>query len=275
MPTVYRGFMSLTARVLSRVLATFAVVVPCSFARAETPIFLALPGFDREGVEALQVNGDAVVNGSELRLTRDKDHLWGAALYTNFATLGPESSFSSYFTFKMTRVPPSKDEGADGFAFLVQTNLTSKGGEGRTIGYAGAGPSLLIEFDTHKNGDFGDPNNNHIGINLNGNTRSVITKDAPFKLNSGDVYHTWVDYDGTKGLLEIRLSDSSKRPTEATFSHWIDLSDLFAGSVYVGFSAATGASHEQHDITSFYFHNELVEGGLNPESHEYVTDPVR
>ena len=267
--------MSLTARVLSRVIATFAVVVPCSFARAETPIFLALPSFDREGVEALQVNGDAVVNGSELRLTRDKDHLWGAALYTNFATLGPESSFSSYFTFKMTRVPPSKDEGADGFAFLVQTNLTSKGGEGRTIGYAGAGPSLLIEFDTHKNGDFGDPNNNHIGINLNGNTRSVVTKDSPYRMNNGALYHTWVDYDGTKGLLEIRLSDSSTRPTEATFSHWIDLSDLFAGSVYVGFSAATGASHEQHDITSFYFHNELVEGGLNPESHEYVTDPVR
>jgi hypothetical protein len=175
----------------------------------------------------------------------------------------------------MTRLPPSKDEGADGFAFLVQTNLTSKGGEGRTIGYAGAGPSLLIEFDTHKNGDFGDPNNNHIGINLNGNNRSVVTADAPFRMNSGDIYHAWVDYDGNKGLLEIRLSDSSKRPSEATLANLIDLSDLLAESVYVGFSAATGASHEQHDITSFYFHNSLVDGGINPESTEYVTDPVR
>jgi hypothetical protein len=267
--------MSSASRFLSRLVATIAVAAPCSFARAETPIFLALPSFEAEGVEALQVNGDAVVNGPDLRLTRDKVHLWGAALYSNFATLGPESSFSSYFTFRMTRVPPSTDAGADGFAFLVQTNLTSKAGEGRTIGYAGAGPSLLIEFDTYKNGDFGDPNNNHIGINLNGNNRSVVTKDAPFKMNSGDVYHTWVDYDGNKGLLEIRLSDSSKRPAEATFSHYIDLSDLFAGSVYVGFSAATGASREQHDITSFYFHNELVEGGLNPADNEYITDPVR
>jgi hypothetical protein len=264
-----------TARFLSRLFVALAVVSPCSIARAETPIFLALPSFDHEGVEALQVNGDAVVSGPNLRLTRDKDHLWGAALYTNFATLGPESSFSAYFTFKMTRLQPDKDEGADGFAFLVQTNLTSKGGEGRTIGYAGAGPSLLIEFDTHKNGDFGDPNNNHIGINLNGNTRSVVTADAPFRMNTGSVCHAWVDYDGNKGLLEIRLSDSSKRPTEATFTHFIDLSDLFAGSVYVGFSAATGASHEQHDISSFYFHNALVEGGINPESTEYITDLAR
>lgn len=266
--------MSSLLRSLLTTAATMATVFPLA-ARAETPITMALSGFNTEAAETFQIDGEGKVVGSDLRLTRDEPFMWGAALNTHFATLEPDASFSSYFTFAMSKPNGNAAMGADGLAFLVQTNLTSKRGEGSTIGYLGAGPSLAIEFDTYQNGYAEDPNSNHIGINLNGKAKSVATVSSPYRLSDGTTYHVWVDYDGSATKLDVRISDSEKRPAEPTLSHTIDLSDLFTGAVYVGFSAATGASHEQHDIKSLYFHRQFVEGGLNPSSNEYVTDSLR
>lgn len=267
--------MSSKIRSLLTTAATVVMVVPSIAAYAETPITLAVPSFESEEAEAFQVHGDATFHGADLRLTRDEAQLWGAALNKNFINLNPDASFSSHFTFRMSQPNGNQAGGADGFAFLVQTNLTSERGEGSTIGYRGAGPSLVIEFDTYQNGYAEDPNNNHIGINLNGKVKSIATVKSPFIMNNGSTYYVWVDYDGNATKLDIRISDSSTRPAEATLSHTIDLSDLYTGAVYVGFSAATGAGHEQHDIKSLYFHREFVEGGLNPSANEYVTDPSR
>lgn len=267
--------MSTLLRSLFTTVATAAMALPSITASAETPITLALPAFNTEEAEAFQVNGDAAVNGAELRLTRDLPHVWGAALNKNFINLNPDSSFSAYFTFSMSQPNGGKTGGADGFAFLVQTNLTTERGEGSTIGYRGAGPSLVVEFDTYQNGYADDPNDNHIGINLNGKVKSIATARAPYLMNNGATYHVWVDYDGSATKLDIRISDSTTRPAEPTLSHIIDLSDLYTGAVFVGFSAATGAGHEQHDIKSLYFHREFVEGGLNPSGNEYVTDLSR
>ena len=267
--------MSYILRSLLSAAAVVATVLPSTGVRAETPITLALPGFDSESVEAFQINGDAKVIGSSLRLTPDVAFQWGAALDTHFATLNPDASFSAYFTFAMSQPNGTKTMGADGLAFLVQTNLTSKRGEGGTVGYLGAGPSVVIEFDTYQNGHAEDPDDNHIGVNLDGKIKSIATVRSPYRLNNGSTYHAWVDYDGTKTKLEVRISDSEKRPTDATLSHTIDLSDVFTGAVFVGFSAATGAGHEQHDIKSVYFHREFVEGGLNPAGNDYITEPLR
>jgi hypothetical protein len=267
--------MSSILRTLLTTATAVATLFPYGAARAETPITLALPGFDSESVAAFQIHGDAKIVGSDLRLTPDEGFHWGAALDTHFATLGPDASFSSYFTFAMSQPNGSKTMGADGLAFLVQTNLTSKRGDGGSIGYLGAGPSVAIEFDTYQNGHAEDPDNNHIGISLDGKVKSIATAPSPYRLNDGNTYHVWVDYDGSKTKLEIRISDSPKRPAEATLSHIKDLSDVFTGAVYIGFSAATGAGHQQHDIKSVYFHREFVEGGLNPDENEYVTDSLR
>lgn len=264
--------MSFVPRAFLALMSCATLWIPSRAALAETPITLAMPSFNSEASEAFQINGDAIVSGSDLRLTKDAPFLWGAALNKNFTTLGADASFSAYFTFSMATA--SQASGADGLAFLMQTNLTSKPGEGRTIGYAGAGPSVAIEFDTFLNGDSADPSDNHIGINLNSSTKSVAAVPAPVALNNGSVYHVWVDYNGAEKNLEVRISDSENRPPEATLQHTVDLSEIFPGAVFLGFSAATGAGHEEHNIKSLYFHREFVEGGLIPSQNEYVTDPA-
>lgn len=232
-------------------------------------IALAVPSFTNENAELLQVTGDALVKDGRLRLTRDEHHLSGTALYHPAHSLGDNRSFSAYFSFRMWRPSGAKELGADGLVFVLQNNLSSLPGMGQDMGYKGAGHSLNIEFDTFQNGANKDPDSNHVGVNLDGNSASVSTVKAPVILNDGKVYHAWVDYDGDQHLLEVRLSSSAERPTDPLLAYTMDVTDVLDSDVFVGFTAATGGFRQQHEIHSFFFHNELISDGIDTSAMEY------
>ena len=99
----------------------------------------------------------------------------------------------------------------------MQTVNNTAGSLGGGLGYAGISPSLGIEFDTyHNSGD--DPNGNHVGINLNGNTVSIATAPEAIRFNNGSFWNVWVDYDGPSGQLEVRWSLGSPRPVNPMLS---------------------------------------------------------
>jgi hypothetical protein len=237
-----------------------------SGARAETKISLAQHDFEAVGSDSVKFFGDAAIEGGALRLTRKVEQINGAVLYKRLLFLGSDASFSVYFTFSTSNNP---SQGGDGFALLLQNHLKAKDAAGGFLGYSGS-EALSIEFDTYQN-DY-DPSNNHVGINLEGNPKSLKTAALPFVINDGRIYHVWVDYDGPQQALDIRVSDSTQRPKDATLSHTVDLNQVLGGAVHPGFSAATGSAYQMHIIRSFFFHSQLVPGGLDTTKEYYVTD---
>lgn len=185
-------------------------------------------------------------------------------------TLPVDGSFSAYFTVRMTDPVCHEGTGADGIAFLVRSDPMASGAQGHGIGYAGTQTSIAVELDTYFNGEHKDPEHQHVGINLHGDPKSVAVVKSPYVFNDGRTYHVWVDFDGKRKALEVRVSDAAARPSTALLSHTVDVKSITGGDVYVGFSAATGACRERHEIQSLYFHSDLLPAGIDTSVDSYV-----
>jgi hypothetical protein len=207
-------------------------------------------------------NGSArLISGADglpvVRLT-DNYSQSGSAFLPNAVDLSNDGSFNTEFQFQITNPEFFGDydgPGADGLVFVIQTNPDNVGLGGGGLGYQEINNSLGIEFDTYFNGDV-DNDGNHVGINLNGSINSVIAQTVPNRLNNGNIWTSWIDYDGTNDLLEVRLSETDQRPDTALLSYTLDLpSVLGTTNAYVGFTSGTGAGTGNHDIVDWNFND--------------------
>jgi hypothetical protein len=213
----------------------------------------------------LQLNVNAACTASVLRVTPALVGQAGSAFYKTLVPLGTGASFSTFFTFQITAsggISDSDGPGADGLTFTVQPISSTAGGGGGGIGYSGIPTSLAIEFDTYDNGvGAGDPNGNHVGVDLNGSVNSVITALIPTRMNNGAVWYAWIDYNGT--TIELRLSQTSVRPGPPTLSYAVNLASVLGTSqAYVGFTSGTGAAWGNHDILTWQFDNTFAPIGV-------------
>ncbi len=246
---------------------------PASPTLADTVITAVYPYFDSTNLQAFQLNGNAVLSGSRLQLTQPVTWSNGSAWWQDLVSLLDNRSFSAYFSFEISE--PGND-GADGMVFVIQTQSNAAGGAGGGIGYQDISPSLGIEFDTWYNNALSDPSGNHIGLDIDGSLVSLVTASPPddASLESG-IWHVWVDYDGLSDALEVRMNTSNSRPTTATLTSSIDLEAVFGPDVYVGFTSATGTAWAYHEILSFYFNNDYIPGGINPDTETYTQAPTQ
>ena len=245
-------------------------LVSFSLARAEestTPI-LAFPSFTSSSLDKLQSSGSVSIEGDKLRLTPAENWKQGVALYKSAFKLSSVRSFSSHFSFQMGDPECYTHLGADGLAFIIQSNDSTVHANGYGLGYAGTELSVAIEFDTYFNRQFQEPEEHHIGLSLHGDPTSYSTAISPYTLNDGRTYYAWAEYDGANKMLEVRLSDSTARPAEPVLKSKVDLATVLEDNVFVGFSAATGACREEHDIKSFFFQNGFVKNGITPSAKE-------
>ncbi|MCO5613340.1 hypothetical protein L7F22_067616 [Adiantum nelumboides] len=115
---------------------------------------------------------------------------------------------------------------------------------------------FAVEFDTHQNLPFKDPNDNHIGVDLN-SVISLKTNNLStlgIVLNEGKKLICWVDYDGHQRYLWVYLAHSpSDKPSSPAISMALDLAPYMKDNMYVGFSSATGTRAELHTIHSWWF----------------------
>jgi len=199
-----------------------------------------------------------------LRLTNNVGQA-GSAFLTSPFSLASDASFSSYFEFQFTA---QQNGGADGIVFTVQTVANTAGGAGGGIGYQGLTPSVGVEFDNWNNGGGDGNNGNHAGIDINGNTSSIVRADIlPADLDSGSVFHAWVDYDGASDVLEVRLALNDTRPGTALMIHSVDLVSLLGTTdAFIGFTSGTGAAGADHDIRRWVFTGEFnpIDNPNNP-----------
>ena len=222
---------------------------------------------------------DFQLNGITANLTPNADNVLrltnglrqgGSAFASETIPLNTDTgflaSFSTAFSFQISEpsgISDNDGQGADGIVFILQTVANNVGSIGSGIGYEGINNSLGIEFDTYNNASRDQNDGNHIGINFNGSTVSEKLVPIPQRFNDGDIHYVWIDYDGERQLLEVRLALTDTRPAEATVTaENIDLPTILGSeNAFIGFSSATAAAGGQHDILNFQFINRYAPTG--------------
>lgn len=186
-----------------------------------------------------------IVSSTYLRLTPNAGNQAGSAFWKQKVSLPTDFSFSTYFVSRMT--PGSR---ADGMTFCIQQASNTAGSAGGGLGYqAIPGKSIAIEYDTYNNGEL---NNNHIALDINGvlhGSTNVVA--SPVDLADGTNKYNWIEYNGSTKVLEVRISNTSTRPTAATLTvSNLNLATNFLNNtdVYFGFTAATGGATEEHAV---------------------------
>lgn len=206
----------------------------------------------------LVLQGDAYPKEGVLRLTDAQAWSMGSAFTTDPQNI---SSFSAQFSFRYTG--SGREYGsADGIVFVIKNSLSDTGINGGSMGYRGIPNSIGVEFDNWYNPEYGDPpyHDNHMGINAGGSVNSVaIYNINPAEFNGTGTWHAWIDYNGT--TLSASVNKTGIKPAEAMLSQVINIPEV-VGSYFgfVGFTAATGAAYQNHDILSLQFSSDDVGG---------------
>ncbi|KAL6846984.1 hypothetical protein ACP4OV_022837 [Aristida adscensionis] len=206
-----------------------------------------------------------------LRLTNETSRLIGHAFYPaplRLAPGGAAASFSTQFAFVV--VPEYPKLGGHGLAFVAVPDPALRGAlPSQYLGLLSAADAgnatnhvFAVEFDTVQDFEFGDVNDNHVGVDLNSLVSNASASAAPANLKSGELVVAWVDYDGAARLLNVSIAaGSSDKPAAPLISFRVDLSAVFREQMYVGFSASTGLLASSHYVTGWSFR---LGGGAAP-----------
>ncbi|CAI5488858.1 unnamed protein product [Closterium sp. Naga37s-1] len=248
--------------------------------------------------------GASVANDGRITLTASHLNKWGAAFLQlpiplfSFAlkagACGRPLAFTVYFSFSILKpatasraAATAAGDAGDGFAFVIAASDAATGGSsgnsdgsggGGSLGYSGMDErSIAVEFDTSKSTDANDPDNNHVGVSVRGNTSSIATAKAPFTLNDGKPKQAWVVFEpspsssggaasgsatygssnssgGGTGWLRVFLSArGSPRPSKAVLAMQVSLCEFLQpsaaeASFLMGFTASSSDSPQQHSI---------------------------
>ncbi len=295
--------MPVHARTHKAVLAIFLLTLVA----AATPMFAQINFNNFNSVSSLALNGSATQatdqGQSVLRLTPDETfHVSGTAWFmTQQQTVN--QGFTTAFQYRIFHDEPNIM--ADGFAFVIQNSTgdgfgtQALGGSGGAIGYGNPQGgdtgvpipnSIAIEFDTFQNS--WDPNNNHIAVQScgtdpntqdhtaicpNGNPAQlgIVSDLGGIQLADGNLHTVVLQYD--PGTLSIYV-DNLGVPLLTVNVTLDSLLNLNNGAAWVGFSGATGADSEAHDIFNWTFTpsntQTTIQQTLTPNQQNAVTNYV-
>ncbi|CAN8267929.1 unnamed protein product [Cochlearia groenlandica] len=210
-------------------------------------------------------------------LTNTTKHTYGQAFESEHVKIknsstGESSSFSINFFFAI--VPEHNTQGSHGMAFVISPTrnlpfassdqylgIFNQSNNGKTSNNV-----IAIELDINKDEEFGDIDDNHVGINING-LSSVLShsagyyddKDGSFhklSLISRKVMRLSIVYSQPSEQLNVTLfpSEMSVPPLKPLLSLNRDLSPYFLEKMYIGFTASTGSIGAIHYMMGWFVH---------------------
>jgi len=234
-----------------------------AMAGTDTPV-LRYPDFS--STRGLNLVESARREGKVLRLAPAHTDRRGAAWAIEKREVA--TGFETEFRFQLTH-QGGLGHGADGIAFLLQNDGPSAiAGNGGAVGFAmgngfgdprvpGIPFSIAVFLDTYRNEDAGDPSNNYIAVCNNGSipemrwppARLAYTRHLPVFLKDKRVHTMRVVY--RPPVMSVFLDDLSN----PVLTSPVDLAPVVdaQGKTYVGFTAATGAGYQDHDLLSWTF----------------------
>jgi hypothetical protein len=243
-----------------------AIAVGVGFGGSAEAVSFHIDDFNNQ----LSLNGSAQITDGVLRLTPDQGSQAGSAFLKDPISISLDSSWSTFFSFRIHGERAGTGEGADGLAFVVQNDPrgdTALGTDGSGLGYGNGGlffgppiqNSLAISLDTFPSQFNGEGD---LEVLENGSNFAQTSESLPFDLADGNLRNTWIEYDGESSLLNVFLSDGITKPTLPKISYSVDIASLVGSQAYFGFTASTGARFNIHQIEEWSF--SLDESG--PES---------
>ncbi|KAM3288067.1 L-type lectin-domain containing receptor kinase S.4 [Capsicum chacoense] len=209
-----------------------------------------------------------------IQLTNDTSRLMGHAFYSSpfhFKNSSDSTAFSFSTCFALAIVPEYPKLGGHGLAFTISPSKDfSTALPSQYLGLLNASDIgnysnhiFAVEFDTVRDFEFGDINDNHVGVNINSLESNKSAAAAYFNddqsvkqdlnLKSGKVILAWVEYDSVTRLVNVTLSPTSSKPKVPLLSYHLDLSLIFKENMYVGFSASTGLLASSHYVLGWSF----------------------
>ncbi|KAL0847966.1 hypothetical protein Bca101_021213 [Brassica carinata] len=247
----------------------------CQTLRPSSSQILTYNGFNPPTDISLQGLATVTPNGL-LKLTNTTVQKTGHAFYTkpirfkdSSSPNATVSSFSTTFVFAIYSQIPTLS--GHGIAFVVAPSpglpsalpsqyigLFNGSNNGNDTNHV-----FAVEFDTIQSNEFGDPNDNHVGIDING-LRSVKSSPAGYwdekdtfqnlNLISRKLMQVWFNYDNVSNRIDVTMSPyGSDKPSKPLITHVQDLSSVLLQDMYVGFASATGSVISEHFIAGWSF----------------------
>lgn len=208
--------------------------------------------------------GSAARFETRIRLTPAQPQTVGAA----WAPLKQRilDGFDTAFSFQITQTG-GKDNGSDGFAFVLQNHgphaIAGRGSAGgfalgdgnRNWSKPGIASSLAIFFDTHRNGR-SEPSSNYVALCSNGTPAQMkwppqrlgYSRKLPVSLKDGRAHQVRVQF--RPPLLTVSLDSIPVLQVPVEMRAFADE----AGKAWVGFTASTGDGFQNHDVFDWSFH---------------------
>jgi hypothetical protein len=211
------------------------------------------------GKKKLTLQGNALIKENHLELTSIQDDPYtivGRALYPTPVpiwdkTTGNVASFVSSFSFSL--VPVGGLQPADGLIFFLAppNSVIPKNTHGGDLGVVDETTAFNqfvgVEFDNYHNE--WDPNNAHIGIDVNS---LISSKIGTWNTEIGVLFNVNIIYDSLSKTLSVSLIDELGQVS--TVAQVVDLKDVLPETVSIGLSAATSTGHRQiHVIETWSF----------------------
>ncbi|MCO5579609.1 hypothetical protein L7F22_033466 [Adiantum nelumboides] len=229
----------------------------------------------------ISLNGVAEIHDRLIKLTNASYH-FGRAFYSSPLLMRGSnahtvSSFSTIFVFCISPINGYQELGGHGMAFVMAPSMSLDGAfPSEFLGLLNPTNNNMshnhlfaVEFDTVKDLDWADINDNHVGVNVNSmvsahaekagywTTQSSASHEdfkTEIKLKSEEVIQGWINYDGHSQVLNVSIAPVGfPHPSIPLISVNLDLWDVFEEHMYVGFTAATGALWGTHRLLAWSF----------------------
>uniref|UniRef100_A0ACD5WE07 Uncharacterized protein n=1 Tax=Avena sativa TaxID=4498 RepID=A0ACD5WE07_AVESA len=225
---------------------------------------------------SLSMDGNAAVTPSGLlELTNGTAQLSSHAIHRAPLNLRRSPgdgvrSFSASFVFGI--IPPYSDLSGHGIVFFIGKDNFSTALPSQYLGLLNSDNNgnatnhiFGVELDTIQSTEFKDPNDNHVGIDVN-SLESVAVKPAAYYddktgafrdllLISGKAMQVWVDYESNTTQISVFLAPfkDGAKPSTPLVSAKRNLSEVLVDPAYAGFSSSTGTVRSRHYVLGWSF----------------------
>ncbi|XP_042454763.1 probable L-type lectin-domain containing receptor kinase S.5 [Zingiber officinale] len=180
------------------------------------------------------------------------------------------ASFNTSFNINVYR--PNEDIPGDGLAFVIARSLDGPppGSEGAYLGLTNAtlnglstNQFVALELDTVMDSSVEDPDDNHVGLDINGVVSNVTASMTRFNISIAPVYGVnytvWINYDGGARFIRMYMTVvGNPKPASPALQAPLDLSEYLNQHSFFGFAGATGETYQLNCVLAWNLTVEIL-----------------